>query len=106
MVSQQLLPATAMRPLAARKGYIFVEHLNMILKLLTKAYKRCLTSIMLLHLCDCCLFKAMCTRYGVSVDNTVEENSSVFSLIQMRWLPSARHAGSKTLHQQNPAVIN
>ena len=25
-----------------------------------------------------------------SVDNTVEENSSVFSLIQMHWLPSAR----------------
>jgi len=22
------------------------------------------------------------------------------------WLPSARHAGSKTLHQQNPPVVN
>ena len=30
------------------------------------------------------------TRYGDSEDNTVEENSSVFSLIQLRWLPSAR----------------
>jgi len=36
------------------------------------------------------------TRYGDSVDNTVntvEENSSVFSLIRMRWLPSARASG-------------
>jgi len=30
------------------------------------------------------------TRYGDSVNNTVEENSSVFSLIQIRWLPSVR----------------
>ena len=29
-------------------------------------------------------------RYGDSVDDTVEENSSVFSLIRMCWLPSAR----------------
>jgi len=29
-------------------------------------------------------------RHGDSVDNTVEENSGVFSLIRMRWLPSAR----------------
>jgi len=36
-----------------------------------------------------------------SVDNTVEENSSVFSLIRMRWLLSC-----KTLHQQNPPVLN
>ena len=28
-----------------------------------------------------------------SVDNTVEENSSVFSLIQMHWLPSATACG-------------
>ena len=28
--------------------------------------------------------------YGDSVDNTVEENSIVFSLIRMHWLPSAR----------------
>jgi len=37
----------------------------------------------------------VCFRYlnvpcGDSVDNTVGENSSVFSLIRMRWLPSAR----------------
>jgi len=66
-------------------------------------------------------------RYGDSVDNTVEENSSVFSLIQMHWLPSARVRpfnglwsgttrvgryqkkrqqgyGYKTLHQQNYTV--
>jgi len=28
-----------------------------------------------------------------TVDNTVEENSSVFSLIRMRWLPSAGACG-------------
>ena len=32
-------------------------------------------------------------RYGDSVDNTVEQNSSVFSLIRMRRLPSARACG-------------
>ena len=32
-------------------------------------------------------------RHGHSVDNTVEENSSVFSLIRIRWLPSARACG-------------
>ena len=31
--------------------------------------------------------------YGDSADNTVEENSSVFSLIQMCWLPSAWTCG-------------
>jgi len=31
-------------------------------------------------------------RYGDSVDNTVED-SSVFSLVQMHWLPSARAYG-------------
>ena len=40
-------------------------------------------------------------QYGDSIDNTVE-NSSVFSLIRMCWL----HAGSKTLHQLNPPVLN
>jgi len=45
-------------------------------------------------------------RSGDSVDNTIEENSSVFSLIRMRWFPSARACGSKTLHQQNPLVLN
>jgi len=47
-----------------------------------------------------------CVCVRDSVDNTVEENSSVFSPVQMRWLPPARHAGSKTLHQQNPLVLN
>jgi len=41
-----------------------------------------------------------------SVDNTVEENFSVFSLIRVCWLPSARPCDSKTLHQQNPPVLN
>ena len=39
--------------------------------------------------------------YGDGVDNTLEDNSSVFSLVQMQG-----HAGSKTLHQQNPPVLN
>jgi len=36
-------------------------------------------------------------RYGDSVDNTIEENSSIFSLIQMRWLPSVRAGGAVKL---------
>ena len=32
-------------------------------------------------------------RYGESVDNTAEENSSIFSLIWMCWLPSAKACG-------------
>jgi len=31
--------------------------------------------------------------YGDSVNNTVEQNYSIFSLIWMRWLPSARACG-------------
>jgi len=31
--------------------------------------------------------------YGGCGDNTVEENSSIFSLICMHWLPSARACG-------------
>ena len=34
-----------------------------------------------------------------SVDNTDKENSSVFRVIRMHWLPSSR-AGSTTVHQQ------
>jgi len=35
------------------------------------------------------------------------QNSSVFSLTWMCWLPSQQgHAGSKTLHQQNPPALN
>ena len=45
-------------------------------------------------------------RYEDSVDNTVQENSSVFALIRMRWLPSARACGAEKLHQQNPPVLN
>ena len=40
-----------------------------------------------LNWCCCCL------RYGDSVDNTAEENSSVFSLIRMHSLPSAMACG-------------
>jgi len=36
------------------------------------------------------LFSRYKYRYGDSVDSTVEENSSVFSLIGMCWLPSSR----------------
>jgi len=34
-------------------------------------------------------------RYGDSVDNTDEENSSIFSLIWMRWLPWVRAWGQE-----------
>ena len=34
-----------------------------------------------------------CHRHVDSVDNIVEENSSVFSLIRICWLPSARACG-------------
>jgi len=39
-------------------------------------------------------------------DNTVEENSGIFSLFRMRWCHQQGHAGNKTLHQQNPPVLN
>ena len=39
------------------------------------------------------------------IDNTVEQNSNVFSLIQMRWLPSARICG-QILHPQNTPFLN
>jgi len=42
----------------------------------------------------------MASLFGPSLENTVGENSSVFSLIRMRWLRQQGHAGSKTLHQQ------
>ena len=45
-------------------------------------------------------------KYRDSVDNTVEENSSVFSLMWLRWCCQQRHAGSKTLHKQNSSVLN
>ena len=45
------------------------------------------------YLCTFCLFLLffLCCRY--SVHNTVEEDSIVFSLIQMHWLPSVRACG-------------
>ena len=42
-------------------------------------------------------------RYADSIDNTAEENSSVFCLIRIR---QQGHVGSKTLHQENPPVLN
>ena len=45
-------------------------------------------------------------RYGDGVDNTVEENSSIFSLSESAGCRQQGHAGSKTLHQQNPPVLN
>ena len=42
----------------------------------------------LLNGCVC-----VCLLFGDSVDNTAEKNSSVFSLIRMHWLPSARACG-------------
>ena len=41
--------------------------------------------------------------YGDSVDNSVERNSSVLSLIQMHWLPSARACGQKNFA---PNILN
>jgi len=43
--------------------------------------------------------------YSVPVDNTVE-NSSVFSLNRMRWLPSARAYGQSNFAPTNPPVLN
>ena len=45
-------------------------------------------------------------RYRDSVDNTVEENASIFSLIRNAGCRQQGHVGSKTLHQQNPPVLN
>jgi len=46
--------------------------------------------------------------YGDSVDNSVEENSSIFSPVRMCWLPSARacaDAGSKTASDKMQADL-
>ena len=53
-----------------------------------------------------CVYLWWWSSYRDSVDNIVEENSSILSLIRMRWLPSARACSSKTLHQENPPVFN
>ena len=53
-----------------------------------------------------CMCVTLSLRYiYIRYRDSVEENSSVFSLMWMRWLPSAEHAGSKTLHQQNPPIL-
>ena len=44
--------------------------------------------------------------YRDSVDKTVQENSSVFSLSESAGCRQQGHAHSKTLHQQNPPVLN
>jgi len=53
-----------------------------------------------------CLSNGSSRWYGDGACNTIEKISSIFSLIQIHKLQSARHAGSKTLLQQNPAVFN
>jgi len=40
--------------------------------------------------------------YGDDVGDTVEENSSIFFLIQMCWLPLARACGSETAQTTSP----
>jgi len=46
--------------------------------------------------------------YRDGADDTIEENSSIFSLIQMHSTACCLqgHAGSKTFLQQNPPVVN
>ena len=66
-------------------------------------YSHCGNEVRLTLPVAVCLF-SLCSLYtqllktrqktcGDSVDNSVEENSSVFSVIRMRWLPSARACG-------------
>jgi len=43
---------------------------------------------------------------SVRVDNTVEENSSVFSVIRYAGCRQQGHAGSNTLQPENPPVLN
>jgi len=40
-----------------------------------------------------CMYNLFLLWYRDSVVDTAEENSNVFSLIQMHWLPSARACG-------------
>ena len=51
------------------------------------------------------LFDKHILRYGDSVDNTVGENSSVFSPNLNAGCRQQGHAGSKTLPQQNPPFL-
>jgi len=46
------------------------------------------------------------SRYIDSLDNSVEENYSILSVVRTCWLLSARHVGSKTLHHQYPPVFH
>ena len=43
------------------------------------------------HICE--LYLLTYTKVRDNEDNTVEENSGIFCLIRMRWLPSARVCG-------------
>jgi len=45
-----------------------------------------LSSLYFIALTTAATTYGMETRYGDSADNTVEENSSIFSLIRMSWL--------------------
>jgi len=44
-----------------------------------------------------CSYIAYVRKVRYSLDNTVEENSSVFSLIWMRWLLSAGASGQRNI---------
>jgi len=44
--------------------------------------------------------------YGDSVDNTAKENSSIYSLIRMRWLQSATACGQYNFAPTKSAVLN
>ena len=57
-----------------------------------------------------CYSLSLCTanrlRYGDSVDNIAEENSSVFSLIRMHSNAISKSMRAVKLHQQNPPVLS
>ena len=59
--------------------------------------------------CDIVIFQLLTglpSQYGDGAGNTVEENSSIFSLILCASCRQQQHSGSKTLFQQNPPVLN
>ena len=45
-------------------------------------------------------------QYGAGVGNTAQENSTVFSLIQMHQLPSAGSCGQQNFTPTNPPVFD
>jgi len=57
-----------------------------------------------------CYSLSLCTairlRYGDSVDNIAEENSSVFTLIRMHSNAISKSMRAVKLHQQNPPVLS